>query len=255
MPGGAPGSLAPSGADPDADPREDIRNTLRIASVMQSGRLYDAATLDEVWPERRPLRNPAKKTISSFSDNNPRGFGLMQRERNFRHFEDLEARYEKRPSAWVEPIGDWGEGEVRLVEIPTSTEINDNIVAFWRPRSPTRAKGEYTFTYRIHWGGRLPKPLPLAPAVATRIGAGPEDTRQIVIDFTGENLKSPDIKATVTADKGSVRNVVVQPNAEVGGTRLSFQLLPGSEKAVELRAQLVRGEDPLSEAWLHRWTP
>ena len=87
--------------------------------------------------------------------------------------EDLEARYEKRPSAWIEPIGDWGEGAVHLVEIPTSTEINDNIVAFWRPRKPTRAKGEYAYTYRIHWGARMPKPLPLAQAIATRIGAGP----------------------------------------------------------------------------------
>jgi glucans biosynthesis protein len=196
--------------------------------------------------------------VSAFVDNNPRGFGLMQRERNFHRFEDLEARYEKRPSAWIEPIGDWGEGEVRLIEIPTSTEINDNIVAFWRPRNPTRAKGEYVYTYRIHWGASIPKPLPLAQTISTRIGAGAEETRQIVIDFAGENLKSvpaADIKAKVAADKGTVRNVVVHPNPEIGGTRLSFQLAAGSEKAIELRAQLVRGDDALSEAWLYRWTP
>src|SRR5205085_1991422 len=81
-------------------------------------------------------------------------------------------RYERRPSAWIEPIGDWGEGAVHLVEIPTTTEINDNIVSFWRPRAPTRAKGEYVYTYRIHWCARLPKPLPLAQVAAPRIGAG-----------------------------------------------------------------------------------
>ncbi len=151
------------------------------------------------------MSNPADLQVSAFVDNNPRGFGLMQRERNFRHYEDLEARYEKRPSAWIEPIGDWGEGEVRLVEIPTTNEINDNIVAFWRPRNPTRAKGEYTYTYRIHWGARIPKPLPLAQVIATRIGAGPEETRLIVIDFAGENLKAvppAEIKATGHGDKG-----------------------------------------------------
>ena len=145
-----------------------------------------------------------------------------------------------------------------LVEIPTSNEINDNIVTFWRPRSPTRAKGEYPYTYRIHWGGSIPKPLPLAQTIATRIGAGTEETRQIVIDFAGENLKAvppAEIKANVTSDKGSVRNVVVHPNPEVHGTRLSFQLAAGNEKAIELRAQLTRGDDPLSEAWLYRWTP
>lgn len=210
---------------------------------------------EQLW---RPLSNPADLQVSAFVDNNPRGFGLMQRERNFHRYEDLEARYEKRPSAWVEPIGDWGEGEVRLVEIPTSTEINDNIVAFWRPRNPTRAKGEYPYTYRVHWGSMIPKPLPLAKTIATRIGAGTEDTRQIVIDFAGENLKAvppADIKAQVAADKGNVRNVVVHANPEVSGTRLSFQLAAGNEKAIELRAQLTRGDDPLSEAWLYRWTP
>ena len=210
---------------------------------------------EQLW---RPLSNPTDLQVSAFVDNSPRGFGLMQRERNFHRYEDLEARYEKRPSAWVEPIGDWSEGEVRLVEIPTSTEINDNIVAFWRPRNPTRAKGEYTYTYRIHWGAQIAKPLPLAQAIATRIGAGAEETRQIVIDFAGESLKTvppADIKAQVTSDKGSVRNVVVHPNPEAHGTRLSFQLAAGSEKAIELRAQLVRGDDALSEAWLYRWTP
>ncbi len=210
---------------------------------------------EQIW---RPLNNPADLQVSAFIDNNPRGFGLMQRQRDFRTYEDLEARYERRPSAWVEPIGDWGEGAVHLVEIPTTTEINDNIVAFWRPRAPTRAKGEYAYTYRIHWGARMPKPLPLAQVVATRIGAGPDETRLVVIDFAGENLKGvppDDIKGTVSFDKAKVRNVVAHPNPEVGGTRLSFQLAPGSEKAVELRAQLFRADDAVSEVWMNRWTP
>jgi periplasmic glucans biosynthesis protein len=217
--------------------------------AMQNGRG------EQLW---RPLSNPADLQVSAFVDNSPRGFGLMQRERAFHHFEDLEARYEKRPSAWVEPIGDWGEGEVRLVEIPTSTEINDNIVAFWRPRNPTRAKTEYLYTYRVHWGARIPKPQPLAQVVSTRIGAGSEDTRRIVVDFAGETLKAvapADIKANVSADKGALRNIVVHQNPEIAGTRVSFQLAAGSEKAIELRAQLMRGDDPLSEVWVYRWTP
>jgi glucans biosynthesis protein len=210
---------------------------------------------EELW---RPLNNPVDLQVSALVDNNPRGFGLMQRQRDFRAYEDLEARYERRPGAYIEPIGDWGEGAVYLVEIPTSTEINDNIVSFWRPRSPTRAKGEYVYTYRIHWGTRPPKSLPLAHVIATRIGAGPDETRLIVIDFAGENLKGiapADIKALITSDKAKVRNVVSHQNPETGGVRVSFQLLPGSDKSVELRAQLLRGEDPLSEVWMDRWTP
>jgi len=210
---------------------------------------------EQIW---RPLNNPADLQVSAFIDSNPRGFGLMQRQRDFRTYQDLEARYERRPSAFVEPIGDWGEGAVHLVEIPTTTEINDNIVTFWRPRAPTRAKGEYPFTYRIHWGTHIPKPLAVAQVVATRIGAGPEETRLVVIDFAGENLKSvppADIKATVTFDKGKVSNVVTHPNPEIGGIRVAFQVAPGNEKSLELRAQLFRGDDALSEVWMDRWTP
>ena len=210
---------------------------------------------EQIW---RPLNNPADLQVSAFIDNNPRGFGLMQRQRDFRTYQDLEARYEKRPSAFVEPIGDWGEGAVNLVEIPTTTEINDNIVSFWRPRSPTRAKGEYAYTYRIHWGTHVPKPLPQALTVATRVGGGKDETRLIVIDFAGDNLKTVppvDIRASVWSDRGKVQNVVSHPNPESGGIRVSFQLAPGGEKAVELRVQLMRGDDPLSEVWMDRWTP
>lgn len=220
----------------------------------------DGVAIQNGWGEQiwRPVNNPADLQVSSFMDNNPRGFGLMQRQRDFRTYEDLEARYEKRPSAFVEPIGDWGEGAVTLVEIPTTTEINDNIVAYWRPRAPTRIKGEYAYTYRIHWGREIPKPLPLAKVVSTRIGAGPDETRLIVIDFAGENLKTippADTKAQVSAYKGKVLNVVSHPNPETGGIRVSFQLAPGGEKAIELRAQLMRGDDLISEVWMDRWTP
>jgi len=209
---------------------------------------------EQIW---RTLSNPTDLQVSAFADNNPRGFGLMQRNREFNAYQDLEAHYEKRPSAWVEPIGDWGEGAVQLVEIPTTNEVNDNIVAYWRPRNPTRAKSEYVYTYRIHWGAQVPKSLPLAQVIATRIGAGQAEARLIVLEFAGDNLKtlpSADIKGSVWSDKGKVHHIVSQPNPQTGGTRLSFQLAPGGEKAIELRAQLQRGEDALSEVWLYRWT-
>ena len=210
---------------------------------------------EQLW---RPLVNPRDLQISVFNDTNPRGFGLMQRQRDFHTYEDLEARYEKRPSAWVEPIGDWGEGAVMLIEIPTREEIHDNIVAFWRPREPLKAKGEYFSTFRIHWGsGKSPPGLP-AEVVKTRIGTGPDNTRLFVIDIVEEMLKDvPDneMRGDVWADKGKITNVVTQPNPESGGWRLSFQLAPEDTPAVELRAQLMRGDTALSEVWTYRWTP
>ena len=118
-------------------------------------------------------RSPTRRTFrsASFYDTNPRGFGLIQRQRDFHVFQDLELHFEKRPSLRVEPIGDWGNGEVRLIEIPTQTEIHDNIVSFWRPKDPLRAKGEYAITYRLHWGGHETG-LPLAVFQKTAFGRG-----------------------------------------------------------------------------------
>jgi glucans biosynthesis protein len=208
----------------------------------------------QLW---RPLANPADLQISSFADTNPRGFGLIQRQRDFRTYQDLEARYEKRPSLWVEPIGDWGEGEIRLVEIPSKEEIHDNIVSFWLPKTPLAAKGEYIFTYRLHWGAGAP--VPLAQVAKTRIGAGSNGTRLFVLDLTGDRLKeaaSPEsIRGLVSANKGRIDHIVTQPNPETGGWRMSFELAPEQESPIELRAQLFRGADALSEVWLYRWTP
>lgn len=211
---------------------------------------------ERLW---RPLANPKNLQVSTFGDSNPRGFGLLQRERRFAGFQDLEARYEKRPSLWVEPIGDWGEGEVFLVEIPTQGEIHDNIVAFWRPRGTLRAGTEYRFNYRLHWCARPPDRGELATVAATRIGGGwQKDHRLVVLDFAGEDLKNlprgAGVAPEIAAGKGRIQNPVVQPNPETGGHRLSFEM-PAAREPVELRARLMGDKGPLTETWLYRWTP
>ena len=208
---------------------------------------------EELW---RPLANPRTLQISSFTDSSPRGFGLMQRKRDIRAYEDLEARYERRPGLWVEPIGDWGDGIIQLVEIPTKDEAHDNIVAYWRPRLKLAAKSEVNFTYRLHWTATAPIRSDLARFTETRSGAA--DTKRLfVLDVAGEKLKSipADARpsATVSTDKGKIINVVVQPNPEQGGWRLSFELVPDG-KLAELRAQMHLGDAPLSETWMYRWT-
>ena len=206
----------------------------------------------------RPLDNPTDLQMSTFVDANPRGFGLIQRARDFRDYQDLEAHYEKRPSLWIEPIGDWGEGGVFLVEIPSKEEIHDNIVAFWRPREPLRAKGEYAFTYRQHWGKGRPPPG-VAEVTATRAGRGFDpNTRLFVLDLQGDKLKGvnpADVRGLVSASAGTIQHVVTRPNPETGGWRLSFELEPGRQTLAELRAQMLIGDEMLSEVWLYRWTP
>jgi glucans biosynthesis protein len=210
---------------------------------------------EELW---RPLNNPKDLQISIFSDLNPRGFGLMQRQKDFQEYQDLESNFEKRPSLWAEPIGDWGEGSVQLIEIPTREEIHDNIASFWRPKNPLQAKGEHTFTYRLHWGPDIPKTTKLARFSRTAVGAKGEDAKIFVLDLVGEKLNSVDpksVKGIVTAEKAQVQNIVTQPNPATAGWRLSFELSVKQKIPIELRASLMQGNDAISEVWVYRWTP
>ena len=209
---------------------------------------------DHVW---RPLRNPEKLQFSMFSNPNPTGFGLLQRQRVFERYQDLESRFEARPSIWIEPIGNWGEGSVQLVEIPTKYEFHDNIAAFWRPKELALAKSEHTFTYRLHWCAAPPTGRTLAEAMRTGCGVGGADSRLFVIDFVGESLRGIDpanVQARLSADRGELASPVVQANPVTGGLRLSFQLRPQQEQLVELSAQLRLGDAPISESWLYQWS-
>lgn len=211
---------------------------------------------EELW---RPLANPQALQVSSFSDAGPRGFGLMQRKRELRDFEDLDARYERRPSLWVEPIGDWGEGVVQLIEIPTRDEVHDNVVAFWRPRQPLAAGGEHGFIYRMRWGADAPHRGTLGRFTNSRSGAGTaRGQRLFMLDAAGERLRAlpadAGVRLAASTDRGRILNAVARPNPEASGWRASFELAPEDNRAAELRATLMQGDAPVSETWVYRWT-
>lgn len=207
----------------------------------------------------RPLANRRQLQISAFTDLGPRGFGLLQGKRKFTDYEDAEARYEKRPSLWVESIGDWNKGIVELVEIPSPQEVNDNIVAFWRPSAPLKAKSEYLVEYRLHWCWTHPVHFPLGKVVATRCGqAWDHNHRQFVIDYVGEALHQWPAEAPPAIDSGCSKGKIVSAVAthlpDIHGWRLSLELDPQSNKLVELHARLMDGYKPLTENWIYRWT-
>lgn len=228
------------------DFRPAVRDAQGLAMIDGSG--------EHLW---RPLTNPKRLEVSSFQSTNMRGFGLMQRQRSFFDYQDLEARYEKRPSLWLEPIGDWGEGAVHLVEIPTPEEVHDNIVAFWRPKDTLRKGGEYNYTYRLHWAWDVPGPASLGRVSSTRAGAV-SGRRLFVIDLVDgpmRDLAPEGVEARVSTSAGEISNVVLQQNPEIQGTRLSFMLDPKGTDIAELRAGVFRDQTALSETWIYRWTP
>jgi periplasmic glucans biosynthesis protein len=209
-----------------------------------------------IW---RPVNNPEQLQTSLFMDENPKGFGLIQRERDFAAFQDDDQHYELRPSLWIEPIGDWGAGYVQLVEIPSESEINDNIIAFWRPKAALAAGSETSFAYRQFWCWTPPERPPVAQAIGFRVGRGGQARRRrCMVEFAGDIFaaeKLPEIKLTLASSPGQVINPRLTINAQRQSARVLFDLDPGSETAVELRLLLESGDKPLTETWLYRWTP
>ena len=208
-----------------------------------------------IW---RPLANPTTLQLSAFGDNNPRGFGLMQRKRAFSDFNDLESLYHKRPGLWVTPKDEWGRGVVYLVEIPADKEIYDNIVAYWRPADGIRGGSSQRLSYRLDWGLE-PEPhedMPLR-ILNTAAGGRPEGGRIFTIDFENAAHVPDDLTQVdrlIRSSAGDVSEGVLQRNPETGGPRLAFTFHSGDADWAEFRAQLRLDGAPLSEVWLYRWT-
>jgi glucans biosynthesis protein len=210
-----------------------------------------------IW---RPLQNPETLQISVFVDKDPKGFGLIQRERDPAAFQDDESRWERRPSLWIEPIGEWGQGAVQLIEIPSESEINDNILAYWRPRAPMApSENGVTLSYRQFWCWQPPDRPDLAIVAAARVGRGSAGRRRrFLVDFTGEGLAAgppPELKVALTASPGTIQALRTWPYPERKTLRVAFELDPGNENASEMRLVLEAAGKPLSETWLYRWTP
>jgi glucans biosynthesis protein len=205
----------------------------------------------------RPLINPERLQFSVFTDRNPKGFGLVQRARSLTDYQDLSAAYEKRPSLWVEPRGEWGDGFVDLIELPAADDVHDNVIAFWRPKDGlTPSPNGSQFNYAITFGLTPPQPTSRAPVIQTRVGDGRGNDVAFVVDFAvppGMELLNPLPQAHVSSSSGEIRLVTLTPIPNVRSVRLSFQFVPSGNQTSDLRAVLQQGANPVSETWLFRW--
>jgi glucans biosynthesis protein len=206
---------------------------------------------------------------NSFLDVNPKGFGLMQRDRDFANYQDDGAFYNRRSSIWIEPVGDWGEGSVQLVEIPTQDEVHDNIVAYWVPKRSVKGGDQLAFSYRQYWRNDEPHvPTNIGRVVSTRTGVGgvpgrslPDDTakRKFVIDFAGGTLAAMaqryDVTPVVTASRGTIDNAYVIKVVGTDRWRGLFDLSVDGNDPVDLRCYLRLGDETLTETWLYQYLP
>lgn len=230
---------------PDApDYRPAVHDSLGLAMHTGGG--------ERLW---RPLFNPRALQMSAFLDHNPRGFGLSQRDRSFSAYQDLEARYDLRPSAWVTPQGDWGEGHVQLVEIPSDFEGNDNIVAYWRPAGGLAAGQSHSFGYRLTWPDDVTPDGGLGVVTRSAFGRRLVDGRpQIVIDWSnprGVGVEDIRLDASLSGDAAYETHVVENPAA--GGYRVYLTLASVNAAATEVRVRPFAGDIVIGETWLYRY--
>jgi glucans biosynthesis protein len=217
----------------------------------------------------RPLQNPKAAVATSFAMKGLKGFGLMQRDRLFASYEDTEARYEQRPSAWVTPIGDWGPGRVELLQLPTPDETHDNVVAYWVPERLPAPGESLNFAYQLAWQGDKQQRPPNGWVTQSRRGIGfnqldaqtLEQSISYVIDFAGPALDAlqadAPVRAVVSSDSnGRVAESNAYRNPVNGQWRMTLRVQRiDPAKPVELRAFLQHDNHTVSETWTTLVTP
>jgi len=217
----------------------------------------------------RPLANPRELRVNRFMDENPQAFGLIQRDRNFAHYQDVESQYQARPSYWVQPLGNWGKGGVELVEIPSDEEIHDNMVAYWVPDGPVNGGKPLSFAYLLSafaenpsWppGGRVVAIRSGNPAVGDNRGHFGPGARRLLFEFAGGELDGLDgsqpVKAELTAENGQIDALTVQRVPQSRVWRVALVVTPRAKKpVVDLRGYLTLYGEVLTETMVYQWSP
>lgn len=240
----------------DNDFRPEVHDSDGLAMVRGNGERF--------W---RPLANPAKFRVNTYFDENPRGFGLLQRDRHFQNYQDDGVYYDRRPNLWVEPRGAWGRGAIGLVEIPADEEIIDNIVAFWIPERSPEPGEEFSLAYRLHWSSDVPDNTEqTGRVIATRLGLGgipgqerSETSCKFVIDFAGGSLdlleKGAKVEPVITVSKGRIEKPAAYLVEELSAWRAIFDLHWDDDEPIDLRCYLRLDKSALTETWGYLWAP
>jgi periplasmic glucans biosynthesis protein len=237
---------------------DDFRRELHDSD----GLLINSATGEWIW---RPLRNPPSPAVSTFLDHEVRGFGLLQRDRNFDHYQDLDLAYELRPSYFIEPHGSWGEGEIELIELPTSDEASDNIVASFVPKNVPDAGHNYAYriTSSLSFEGLSPngRVVGTYQTAAKALGSAEPiepGSHRFIVDFAGGDLafyaQDPRLAEVVpSTSQGKILRSWIVPNPHINGFRATIDLQLDPGQSTDLRVFLRTGTRALTETWTYPW--
>lgn len=231
----------------DTADKADYRPAVHNSEGLQ----IDRGNGERLW---RPLNNPKKLQISAFGDEDIKGFGLIQRKRDFDNYQDLELHYHLRPSAWIEPLNDWGKGQLVLVEIPSNSQTNDNIVSYWEPEGGLKKDQPYRYSYRITSADDSPNMVSKVRVVKSVKGQVQAKGKELLIDYSNispQDLDKITIEAGISKGKILSSRIVAHPN--INGARVFLTFEPENTPLAELRIQLIKDNKPIAATWLYRW--
>jgi periplasmic glucans biosynthesis protein len=235
------------------DYRPEVHDSDGLLMAMGSGEM--------LW---RPLNNAKELRHSLFATTSPKGFGLLQRDREAANYQEIFTLYQQRPSVWIQPKGDWGEGVIHLVELSTKDEYLDNVVAYWDPKVKPEPLKAYRFGYQMQWRMGTERELSPNYCKATRAGAALHNSkvRQFALDFTGPALEAlteadPPVAVASCSPNAHFSENQVKKNPIDGTWRVILKLEPAADNLdpVDLRVTLKKGETTLTETWTYLWSP
>jgi len=215
---------------------------------------------EQLW---RPLNNPKRLRITSLADQQPKSFGMLQRDIQYGHYLDSEAEYHQRPGLWVKPFEGFANGRLELVEIPTNSETHDNIVAHWVNDKPVTQGDDLYLHYQLQTVSGNTREYSNATVIRTLQGADvlPGETRdeksltrRFIVDFTAPNMQiNPDqLSANISATNGTIAQLRVFKSNFNKEIRATFLFTPKDAKSVnDLRLTLSHNDISISETWTY----
>ena len=243
------------------DASERRFNDYRRSVHDSDGLLIKMENGETLW---RPVINPTKMRQQKFIAANIRGYGLLQRDRNFADYQDLFNLYQQVPSVWVEPHGHWGEGEIDVVELAADYEGLDNVAVFWDPKEKPKPMQPFRFAYTLFWTRETDLKLSQNRVIATRAGVDTRDPKRqtFAIDFGGPRLSAvpenapPKVVASCSSNAHIVESQAFWNSFNTTWrVMLKFEPNPDNKDPVDLRCTLKNREEVISETWTYYWSP
>lgn len=222
------------------------------------GLLVYSRTGEWLW---HPLTNPQAHRVTRFSADEVQGYGLMQRDKNVKHYNDHETNQHLRPSIWVKPHNNanWGNGSIELLELASNGEGMDNIGAYWIPQQPVQPGEELAYHYALiftHQQLFQHAPYQVSSTVSD---IKPNGKMPFTVTFRPTALHKADTsktpQATITAEHGNIEHVMVDRDTRDGKVTVRFTVHPTDQAPVNIRGFLHQGMDAVSETWSYTCPP